>query len=330
MFQQMEKARKEELEKATVRKVTVKSNDIGGVGVDKDRFEDKKVVAGMKCGEGVNCSASEVTFGGRTSDNISANGNNVIHAGTAEKDRSVVHKNVFHKDNVEKDVCNEDIEINTEEEQLKILQEIKSRNELKMKQEEMDMKLISQLSLAEAEQQLPDSCSGAAAAGDSWPDLGQAVAAAGHVLGGGETARQKIARLKETAERRGMSVNTIRERRLGEGEVGLERRRLEQNGLGRRVDGREQSLEDFLASSQKIGQENGKHGKKEVKKTEKMIRERRKSEAMTELEVERRRAAEELKDRIAAQERELWEQLGRGSVGRGRRDQDKRRTKSGK
>ena len=119
--------------------------------------------------------------------------------------RSVLHSKVFQKDNVEKDVCSEDIEnTETEKEQLKILEEIKQRNKERMMQEEMDMKLISQLSLAEAEQQLPDSCSGAAAAGDSWPDLGQAVA--GHVVGTGETARQKIARLKET-ERRGMSVN---------------------------------------------------------------------------------------------------------------------------
>ena len=88
-----------------------------------------------------------------------------------------MHSKVFQKDNVEKDVCSEDIEnTETEKEQLKILEEIKQRNKERMMQEEMDMKL------AEAEQQLPDSCSGAAAAGDSWPDLGQAVA--GHVVGG--------------------------------------------------------------------------------------------------------------------------------------------------
>merc|ERR1712096_267430 len=267
MFQQMEKARKEELEKAKVRKVTAKSgDDKTAEGVDLDTALDKKMVAGLKCLEVVNC--SEVTFGAQASDDTSANGNNVIHAGTAnrviEKDRSAVHGKVFHRDNVEKDGCNEDIEnIVTEEEQLKILQEIKRRNKGTMKQEEMDMKLISRLSLAEAEQQLPDSCSGAAAARDSWPDLGHAVGAAGHVVGGGETARQKIARLKETAERRGMSVNTLWERRLGEGEV-----KVGQNGPVRR--------EEIQQQSQTIGQENGKQGKK----AEKMIRERRKSEAM--------------------------------------------------
>ena len=44
---------------------------------------DKKMVAGWKCLEVVDC--SEVTFGVQASDDTSANGNNVINAGTANR-----------------------------------------------------------------------------------------------------------------------------------------------------------------------------------------------------------------------------------------------------
>ena len=62
----------------------------------------------------------------------------------------------------------------------------------------MTIKLITKLSLDEGEQLLHDSSDGAAAVTDSWPDLRESATA------GGETVSQKIARLKETAERRGM------------------------------------------------------------------------------------------------------------------------------
>ena len=50
------------------------------------------------------------------------------------------------------------------------------------------------------------------AANDSWPDLTRAVSgdvtSSSNAVGGCETAKQKIARLKQIAERNGMSVGT--------------------------------------------------------------------------------------------------------------------------
>merc|ERR1719233_115563 len=88
------------------------------------------------------------------------------------------------------------LEVDDAEEQLKILEAIKIRNEEKKKEEELTMKLITKLSLDESEELTPQSLD------DAWPDLSEAVPCAG------ETAREKIERLKRMAERRGMCVNS--------------------------------------------------------------------------------------------------------------------------
>ena len=53
----------------------------------------------------------------------------------------------------------------------------------------------------------------------------------------------------------------------------------------------------------------GKAGKKDGKKIEKLMRERSAREGMTQLETERKKAADELKERLAAQERELFKKM---------------------
>merc|ERR1719260_421267 len=82
------------------------------------------------------------------------------------------------------------LEVDDAEEQLKILEAIKKKDE------ELTMKLITKLSIDESEELTPQSLD------DAWPDLSEAVPCAG------ETAREKIERLKRMAERRGMCVNS--------------------------------------------------------------------------------------------------------------------------
>jgi len=93
------------------------------------------------------------------------------------------------------------LEVDDAEEQLKILEAIKIRNEEKKKEEELTMKLITKLSIDESEELTPQSLD------DAWPDLSEAVPCAG------ETAREKIERLKRMAERRGMCVNSSSSRK---------------------------------------------------------------------------------------------------------------------
>jgi len=88
------------------------------------------------------------------------------------------------------------LEVDDAEEQRKILEAIKIRNEEKKKEEELTMKLITKLSLDESEEMTPQCLD------DGWPDLCEAVPCAG------ETVREKIERLKRMAERRGMCVNS--------------------------------------------------------------------------------------------------------------------------
>ena len=73
---------------------------------------------------------------------------------------------------------------------------IKRRNEEKKKEEELTIKLINKLSLDEPEELTSQNLI------DGWPALGEAAPSAG------ETAKEKIERLKRMAERRGMSVNS--------------------------------------------------------------------------------------------------------------------------
>eukprot|EP00092_Neocalanus_flemingeri_P018756 GFUD01020313.1.p1 GENE.GFUD01020313.1~~GFUD01020313.1.p1 ORF type:complete len:331 (-),score=133.55 GFUD01020313.1:178-1170(-) len=330
MFQQMEKARKEELDKATARKVTAK-NDVKAVeGVNHyiDKTADVKYSKRKSTSSGMGGGVS----GGQLGIQASVNGNNIRPAGTENRDRDTQGERTafVHKDNVLEineitfgDFAKEDIaDDDAMKEQLKIFEEIKLRNEERKRQEEMNMKLIADLSLAETEgeEQVTANCTEAAAVSDSWPDLREAAAGggAGRVVVEGETARQKIARLKETADRRGMSVNT-----LG---LGYERVRERGGRLSRPICGEEEKEEALVDKNQRRVEGNGKLGKKEMKKNTKLIRERRKSEAMGEFELERRRAAEELKERMAAQEREEWDKFGRMNP----TGQSKRRTKSGK
>ena len=88
------------------------------------------------------------------------------------------------------------LEVDDAEEQLKILEAIKRRNEEKKKEEELTIKLINKLSLDEPEELTSQNLD------DGWPTLGEAASIAG------ETAKEKIERLKRMAERRGMSVNS--------------------------------------------------------------------------------------------------------------------------
>ena len=88
------------------------------------------------------------------------------------------------------------LEVDDAEEQLKILEAIKRRNEEKKKEEELTIKLINKLSLDEPEELTSQNLD------DGWPALGEAASSAG------ETVKEKIERLKRVAERRGMSVNS--------------------------------------------------------------------------------------------------------------------------
>jgi len=87
------------------------------------------------------------------------------------------------------------LEVDDAEEQRKILEAIKRRNEEKKNEEELTMRLITKLSFDETEELTPQNLD------DGWPDLGEATP------GAGETVREKIERLKRMAERRGMCVN---------------------------------------------------------------------------------------------------------------------------
>ena len=174
----------------------------------------------------------------------------------------------------------------------------------------MTIKLITKLSLDEGEQLLPDSCDGAAAVNDSWPDLSEAATA------GGETVRQKIARLKERAERRGMC---------------LDKKKTRQNGCESEKDSRLSLEEEFVISSQQnSSEEKEKLMRKMMKKTEKLKRERTKSEAMSQLEIERKKAADELKERMAAQEREQFSRIVVTMGKQGEHGTNKKRSKAGK
>merc|ERR1712142_1249532 len=88
------------------------------------------------------------------------------------------------------------VEVDDAAEQQKILEEIKTGNEERARQEELTMKLITKLSMDESEELAPRDLS------ESWPSLSETA-------GEGETVREKIQRLKKIAERNGMCVRTM-------------------------------------------------------------------------------------------------------------------------
>ena len=314
MFKQMEKARKEELDKAVAAKEGTSICDKTGRRLGS---ADQKLVDGGKYRKGdVKCegTSSDVkvrkeAFKNNIGVKLATNGDSV------EKGQSSSTKQRQEKRSLKVDpsrVSDDVLSLNDEtaKEQLKIMEEIRARNDEKRKQEEMTIKLITKLSLDEEEQLLPDSCEGAAAVNDSWPDLREAPTA------GGETVRQKIARLKVTAERRGMCLDKKKGRHNGF--------EIDKN-KGMSVE------EAFLISSrQNTSEENDKLVRKMMKKNEKLKRERTKSEAMGELEIERKKAADELKLRLAAQEREQFSRMVTTEGKQGEHGINKKRNKAGK
>ena len=207
MFKQMEKARKEELDNAVAAKEGTTICDKTGRRLES---AEQKLVIGGKYKKGdVNCpegTLSAVKVRKEAfKNNIGVKYADATNVDSIEKGQSSsTQENPFLRDDPSR-VSDDVLSLNDEaaKEQMKIMEEIRARNEEKRKQEEMTIKLITKLSLDEGEQLLLDSYDDdvAAAVTNSWIDLREAA------IAGGETVRQKIARLKETAERRGMRLD---------------------------------------------------------------------------------------------------------------------------
>jgi len=182
MFQLMERARQEELEKTVLGR-----NDLNaGATVDYQKV-------GVGKTDNAEVSSSRVTKGTMNTKVRNPEVRPVIKVpNNALEVGNECHKNnkSFPFDESD-DVFDASACLNDDAaEQLKIFEEIKSRNEETKKQEEMSMKLISKLSLAEDDEQAPQG-------------LGES-----EVATAGETVGEKIERLKKMADRRGMSVNS--------------------------------------------------------------------------------------------------------------------------
>jgi len=167
MFLMMEKARKEELEKLAVEKW------------------DKKVEEEV---DKINTGAVRK----KTASSTEVRPVSVVNIGMIEDDVFTRNPNnqAFPFDD------SDTVEVDDAAEQQKILEEIKTKNEERARQEELTMKLITKLSMDESEELAPRDLS------ESWPSLSETA-------GEGETVREKIQRLKKIAERNGMCVRTM-------------------------------------------------------------------------------------------------------------------------
>ena len=170
MYQVMELARKEELEKGAN-----EPKDIQFKKINEDNFGEEKLSAKIQNRDPISIKvapASKVVNNVDVEDDVFP-----TKAGFPFDDSDM-------------------LEVDDAEEQLKILEAIKRRNEEKKKEEELTLKLINKLSLDEPEELTSQNLN------DDWPALGETAPSAG------ETAKEKIERLKRMAERRGMSVNS--------------------------------------------------------------------------------------------------------------------------
>ena len=166
MFLMMEKARKEELEKLAVEKW------------------DKKVEEEV---DKINTGAVRK----KTASSTEVRPVSVVNIGMIEDDVFTRNPNnqAFPFDD------SDTVEVDDASEQQKILEEIKTRNEEKARQEELTMKLITRLSMDGGEELAPRD--------SSLPYLSEAASVVG------ETVREKIDRLKKIAERNEMCVHAV-------------------------------------------------------------------------------------------------------------------------
>jgi len=228
-------------------------------------------------------------------------------------------------------------------EQQEILKRIQEQNEIKKKEEELTMKLIAEMSLCDQREQLLPNRNNTAAVNTalSAADTARGAAAVAPPLwssGGGwsvvgERNREKMVSLKIASEldsqrKEKIAMEDWRKEMLEREEK--ERRRqmgkLEDNKKVRVVKSADslQTVEQDVTRGQNLGDILVSGSSKEVNKRRKSIKDeqrrelgaRKKSDELAEFEGERRKAAEELKQRIAAQEREWSAKVRREALDR--------------
>eukprot|EP00092_Neocalanus_flemingeri_P028614 GFUD01031071.1.p1 GENE.GFUD01031071.1~~GFUD01031071.1.p1 ORF type:complete len:613 (-),score=234.02 GFUD01031071.1:191-2029(-) len=223
-------------------------------------------------------------------------------------------------------------------EQIEILKEIEEQNKLRKKEEELSLKLIAELSLRDKRQQQQQLESSTSATALTAADRGAAAVAPPLTSGEdwsvvGERAKERITSLKIAAEldrqrKERVSLDDWRREMLEREEKERQRqqKKWEDNMKVRVV----KSVDNFQAVEQDERKgpnlrdilvngnttewnQRRKLGKDEQKRE---LGARRKSEGLAEFEGERRKAAEELRQRIATQEKELRAKIVKESLER--------------